>query len=590
MPSITSWARLEPQCAGTDIEPGLAARIHDPLWLMARQWQLGEYLGEDTGTPIVARWRGQVAMLNRCHLGAAQPNTQIQTERYDGNRMPLETLVERQRIQPAASAAPSAEGLRLAVEGGQHFLRLLRAQPTAGGDYGEAFIAAYAVPALTAAQREGLDAPTLRYADLVAGRALDGRRLRAALQAGGGTPRIDPALGVQPGDLAEVTLACTTWLAWSSSLFSEPAPEAQAWQPERMEYAFSLATRLADDRFGERTLTAEQYADGTLDWYSFDLNLEVASGTSGDPPGALVTRTVIPAPVSFHGMPAARFWEFEDARIDLGRMQVGATDLPHMLMIDMLSGYANDWFVIPIELPVGSLAEGRSLVVTDTFGVKTLLRPNDDPQLFTPARWSVFQLAMRAGLDDPLGTPKSNLFFLPPSLVQPLESAPLEEVMLLRDEMANMAWAIERRIENALESGLDGAGDAIAAEPAVPDSPRAVPLYRLASAVPPHWIPLLPVRIGETSAEVRLARASLLDIGGTPRLVRAQGRLLTDDGAPGARLLIREEEVPREGVIVRRSYQAARWFDGRLHVWAGNRKTVGRGEGSSGLRFDALDV
>ena len=149
MPSITSWARLEPQCAGTDIEPGLAARIHDPLWLMARQWQLGEYLGEDTGTPIVARWRGQVAMLNRCHLGAAQPNTQIQTERYDGNRMPLETLVERQRIQPAASAAPSAEGLRLAVEGGQHFLRLLRAQPTAGGDYGEAFIAAYAVPAQT---------------------------------------------------------------------------------------------------------------------------------------------------------------------------------------------------------------------------------------------------------------------------------------------------------------------------------------------------------------------------------------------------------------------------------------------------------
>jgi len=53
--------------------------------------------------------------------------------------------------------------------------------------------------------------------------------------------------------------------------------------------------------------------------------------------------------------------------------------------------------------------------------------------------------------------------------------------------------------------------------------------------------------------------------------------------------LIREEEVPREGLIVRRSYQAARWYDGRLFVWAGNRASVGKGEASSGLAFDSLD-
>ena len=55
------------------------------------------------------------------------------------------------------------------------------------------------------------------------------------------------------------------------------------------------------------------------------------------------------------------------------------------------------------------------------------------------------------------------------------------------------------------------------------------------------------------------------------------------------RLLIRKEGVPREGVVVRRSYQAARWHDGRLFVWAGNRASVGKGEASSGLAFDATE-
>ena len=46
---------------------------------------------------------------------------------------------------------------------------------------------------------------------------------------------------------------------------------------------------------------------------------------------------------------------------------------------------------------------------------------------------------------------------------------------------------------------------------------------------------------------------------------------------------------PREGLVVRRTYQAARWYDGRLFVWSGNRASVGRGEASSGLAFDDLD-
>ena len=103
---------------------------------------------------------------------------------------------------------------------------------------------------------------------------------------------------------------------------------------------------------------------------------------------------MLPAPVTFHGMPAPRFWEFEDARIDLGALQPGATDLPQLLLVETLTGYGNDWFVIPIDLPVGSLVETRSLVVTDTFGVRSLLRPTGDPAIASRGGWSMFSLAM----------------------------------------------------------------------------------------------------------------------------------------------------------------------------------------------------
>jgi hypothetical protein len=66
----------------------------------------------------------------------------------------------------------------------------------------------------------------------------------------------------------------------------------------------------------------------------------------------------------------------------------------------------------------------------------------------------------------------------------------------------------------------------------------------------------------------------------------AEGHILNKD----PHLLMFDEEVPREGVHVSRHYQLAHWTDGSTWAWMALRKTVGRGEGSSGLRFDSLNA
>jgi hypothetical protein len=349
-----------------------------------------------------------------------------------------------------------------------------------------------------------------------------------------------------------------------------------------MEYAFSVSARLSD---GEQVLTAREYAEGRLDWYDFDVN---PGQTLGAADGALaeITKTAIPAPVSFRGMPAPRFWEFEDAQVDFGSVEAGPTDLARMLLVEFALAYGNDWFVIPVDLDVGSVCRTRSFVITDTFGVRTLIQPANDPA--APAsEWRMFQLSqIRA---NERREPVPNLFFLPPSLLQGLESRPIEEVLFLRDEMANLAWGVERLIESPAEQPLNRFEAFLEQErrreqesPAQPATTSRALRYRLSTEVPDYWIPLMPVR---TDSGLRLRRGAVLKTDGSQETVRAQGHILESN----QELSLFDEEVPREGVRVTRSYQFTRWIDGSSHLWVGRRKTAGRGEGSSGLKFDSLD-
>lgn len=176
-------------------------------------------------------------------------------------------------------------------------------------------------------------------------------------------------------------------------------------------------------------------------------------------------------------------------------------------------------------------------------------------------------------------------FLLAPAAGAVLSADPVEDLVLLRDEGANLAWAVERLVERPDGGVLDRYEDYQAKLAAVPEPPPAqagVPRYRLGSEVPHYWIPLVSERPDPPAPATRLRRATIArpDVPPGP-----SGRLLRGPDP----FVLRTEEVPREGAHVTRAYRYARWSDGSTHLWVGRRKVPGRGEGSSGLRFDWLE-
>ena len=63
-PSVTTWTRLEPQPRDATLERSLQAQVRDPLWFLARQWQVGEFAGEEDVAQELAVHRVGAAVEN----------------------------------------------------------------------------------------------------------------------------------------------------------------------------------------------------------------------------------------------------------------------------------------------------------------------------------------------------------------------------------------------------------------------------------------------------------------------------------------------------------------------------------------------
>jgi hypothetical protein len=601
-PGITLWNRLEGRPRATNFERALRAEVRDPLWMLCRQWQVGEFQGDDAGSPVEARVHLETTRLRRYQPADAA------AEPFDDNT-PLEARVEAlplafdQRQAPLGVLSTLKLALDLRLLMGRQWLKVIgRVSAVAVPQ----FIGAY--PIAPADPLQPADLPITAHPEAwstlsaVAGRRMDGAALYKHLKGGG---KASDGIAALAGLDATVDPIATRWMRWFEKLIHQPGADS-AWESERLEYRFATSTPVGD---AEKVMVAEQYHHGHLDWYNFDVDADRNSLGEGAPPpesAIATTLTMLPTQATFNGMPNSRWWKFEDGRTNFGDVKPDTTDLAKLLLIEFGLVYANDWFLVPFTAPAGSLATVRGVAVSNVFGERTWIEAAGRGDDENWQRWAMF-------LNSIVGDehrPADLSLMLPPAAQKVQEGAPMEEVLLVRDEMANMVWGIERVI--TLTSGEPKRGREAATElrhawerdlerrlgkppEPLPPAEGAKIRYRVMTSVPENWIPMVPVHVDGSNREVQLQRGAMLrimtgDPSPTPDPVRPRTWLLRPglEEAPATGYIVHEEEVTRAGTRVTLSYQRTRWRDGQVWVWLGARKLTGRGEGSSGLAFDQI--
>ncbi|MCE8428175.1 MAG: hypothetical protein J5U19_07310 [Candidatus Methanoperedens sp.] len=562
--TIVGYNRLEGVPNSPDYRKSLSAEIHDALWMLTRQWQMGEFDAEDAGTPVKTKL-----------LVEQQKMTHMDT----GNKgvfplplaAPLEMVVEKEgRIADLA----------FRIETGKLFKQIL-IENNLQAQLAD-FLAMFKIQKLELAQESSPEGKLvarirsnrsdLQLFDALKNRVLDGFVIFEALTKPGNTYQswIEASLATSGSTVvANAIKAGQDFRTQVDFFYGADMQKANAvWRSENLDYQFNIQTD--EDPAKATIMEVKSYPGGRLDWYDFDIK-QTANGNA-----QLTTHTFIPSPVTYPGMPKSRWWEMEENEINFGNINAKTTDLPTLILIDFALIYGNDWLMIPFPMELNNLCTIKGFLVKDVFGFHTYIPPVDTSSDISWKKWSLFSHT------DNSGKSKEPLFYLAPTLLKPLEQEPLEKVSFLRDEISNMAWAFENVIPGALGKGLRGAEVPEKEEAEEGTTTKDQPLkYLLGKEVPFYQVPFIPVEIPFDSehSKMHLQRARM-PTGPEPR-----GVFLTEIPSP---YYIHEENISRAGTTLIRRWQRTRWINGTVAQWIGREKQAGKSEGSSTLLFDLL--
>ncbi|MEO6932692.1 MAG: hypothetical protein ABI151_13750, partial [Chitinophagaceae bacterium] len=517
-PMTLAWSRLEGRPRTNNFDRALKAEVRDALWMLCKQWQMGEFRGEDAGSPVTAKLCTSTAELTKY-----KPDAQV-VQAFDRN-VPFEAKVEQRAFPFATIEQEISLDLRLIM--GRRWMQMLKKN----GQFAitkQFFLDNYGFKkpdpsrssdAVICAHPEAWQ----QYA-AVANRMMDGAKFFFDLAAP--THYFDRAGFPAAADRGILSTMESEFKKWYAELFYQPLDKANdAWISSKLEYQFDIA---AAAETGEKTLHAEAYYQGHLDWYNLDVErTENGLGDLPDnPPPPTPDKkviTVIPAPVMFEGMPNTRWWAFEDGRTNFSYIKPDPTDLAKLLLIEFGLIYANDWYLLPYKLPVGSLTKIKGLALTNSFGENFWIEPAGKGDDADWTRWNMF--SMKIDSKDPL--PADTDLLLLPTVAKIQEGKPMEEVLLIRDEMANMVWGVETIVPlpgSWSRSGFEAAGELhaqwqkivtdtfgqpVVELPVKDGNEEAKIRYEIMNTIPENWIPFLPVHVPGSNREIQLQRAAL---------------------------------------------------------------------------------
>jgi hypothetical protein len=348
---------------------------------------------------------------------------------------------------------------------------------------------------------------------------------------------------------AEISTLVSAWAAWYRARIGRSAPSA--WDDERGSYRFSLAANVDGQ---DVHLVADRYRGGTLDWS--DLSA-VATGSASPTTAAPQVRTdvVLPTPVEYAGGPARRLFELEHANVSFGAIAGAPVDLATSLLVEMALVFSGTWFVIPVPMPASALGRIDGVAVTDTFGEVTQL----GRRIRSPG-WRMFEVGDGALAD---------LLALIPTITHSITGPAIEQLSLRRDEQANVLWAIEDTVADAL--GLPTTVEhARGSRPAAGAAWSYVPM----TAPPESWFPLVRRDRRFVGATLRPAPSSATPRGALLAGWPAVGHLATD--------------VTSDGLRLARHWQMTRARGGEHAIWVSRLERTGPGPAASGTAADQL--
>ena len=551
-----AMTRLEPQSVSGDPAPGAEARVADPLWTLGRQWQLGELLGEDAGTPVSVRVVSR-ALPVTAWAPAGGSDDGAAGQEPDWRRWPegavLEELVEH------VPRTRHERGLRWRAESGAALAEML--EEAGHDDVADGLRAAcpLALPSDPLDPTGTLDPTADRLLLSLAGTVPDGAAARDAVSSG------SPDWVTSAADPAGATAVVEEWRAWAAG--TEGA--GGAWTTPRLEHRFWLRFGHGEDAV---VLRATDFGSGAARWHHFEwvpeADVRLEDDDELDDP-AERTADLLATPLRYPGQPADRYWQLEEGSVDVAAIEAQPHDLARLCLADFALVGGDDWLVVPVDGRAGAVNQVLSVEVTTTFGER--VRLSDLSGQRRGGGFRVFEVTSSDGRE-------LDGLVLPPSATGMQLGAAVEEVAFVRDEAANMAWAVEKVVPGRSGDGRQRQSEPQPTRPEPPDDRDPDDLvYEFVAPVPRHWIPLVPVRTGP--ARIGLRKGAMLDDG---EPVPAASVLL--EPTP---LTFPPEEIPREGVTVRAVPALSRRRDGRYARWTAHRVRVGRGEASSGFASDA---
>ena len=515
--NFVTYSRLEPHPNERDLEAGFQAAVHDPVWFMARQWQMGEHQGENASSPVWVKYD-----LRSYAIAASDP-------RFAPTITPAEAIVESEIDDWWTMGRRVRIGKQLVV----HHPELQT----------QADLLFVTPPP-----------PYEHFQGHVDGREVWRKR----------------PVGIDFG--AEI-----------------PADSIPAWNSEEMLYQQNSENAFVA---AGQHLIVQRHRGGRMDWHSVDAAL-----LAGDAEATIEACEAIPTQLQYPGAPANRWWQIEDAEVDIGGYAPDSAHTPTAMLTDLVFSHSDDWFLFPVSSRKGHRAGHvvaiATMKVQDAFGrIYSSEEKNAGNErlwqgLQPPQDWTLFKV-------DGLGNGNPGLaaedLILWHVAELPLEGGAFERVQFGLDEESNLLWAVERTVAGReVESLKIDVPD----EKARPKFNAGKPsgdtrdgkakeyAYVPAQGIVPYWHPY---EVAEVDGKRRLLRRRLVDLSRQKPFPMP---------APQAEVLqtksILPLAIPSNGIEVERRWQLARDMNGAPVLWIQRQRRSLMSPPGRRLRFDVME-